>query len=236
MARLPRLCLPELPQHVIQRGNNHQACFLSDEDFTAYVHWLTEYSRQYQVSIHAWVLMSNHVHLLMTPTSADGISKLMQTTGRLYVRYFNTTYRRTGTLWEGRFRSCVVEENNYLLLCQRYIEMNPVRAGLVSSPVDYRWSSYRANGNGQDVKLWTPHPAYLELGATTEQRVSQYQKLFDECLEEDVLQEIRRSANKGLALGDDRFKEKIETLTGRRVVELKRGPKVRQRMTDEFLL
>jgi putative transposase len=135
-------------QHIIQRGTNRQPCFASDEDFVAYSHWLDECARKYAVSIHAWVFMANHVHLLMTPSTSDGVSKLMQTLGRYYVRYFNNTYRRTGTLWEGRFKSCVVDEENYLLVCQRYIELNPVRAGMVSAPEGYRWSSYRANGLG----------------------------------------------------------------------------------------
>ena len=129
MARLPRICLPDIPQHVIQRGNNRQACFGSDEDFAAYAHWLEEYARKFRVAIHAWVFMTNHVHLLLTPESDEGVSRLMQTLGRKYVRYFNYTYKRSGTLWEGRFKSCVVEAENYLLLCQRYIELNPVRAG-----------------------------------------------------------------------------------------------------------
>lgn len=114
--------------------NNRQATFASDEDFAAYAHWLEEYSAQYQVAIHAWVFMTNHVHLLMTPSTDEGISRLMQSLGRRYVRYFNYTYQRTGTLWEGRFKSCVVSAEEYLLQCQRYIEMNPVRAGMVNSP------------------------------------------------------------------------------------------------------
>jgi len=148
MARLPRVCLPDIPQHIIQRGNNRQVCFGSDEDFAAYAHWLEEYAKKFQVAIHAWVFMTNHVHLLLISTD-DGASLLMQALGRRYVRYFNYSYRRSGTLWEGRFKSCVVDADNYLLLCQRYIELNPVRAGMVESPGAYRWSSYRANGLGQ---------------------------------------------------------------------------------------
>lgn len=166
MARLPRLCLPGIPQHIIQRGTNRQACFASPEDFSAYAHWLVEYSQKYTVSIHAWVFMTNHVHLLVTPTSEGGVSKMMQSLGRHYVRYFNDTYRRTGTLWEGRFKSCVVDAENYLLICQRYIELNPVRAGMVESPEDYAWSSYSSNGLGRAAKLWTPHDAYLCLGTS----------------------------------------------------------------------
>jgi len=130
MARLPRLCLSGIPQHIIQRGNNRQICFASNEDFAAYAYWLNEYSAKYEIAIHAWVFMTNHVHLLVTPGTTDGLSKMMQSLGRQYVRYFNYTYRRSGTLWEGRFKSCVIEAENYLLSCQRYIELNPVRAGI----------------------------------------------------------------------------------------------------------
>ena len=174
MARLPRLCLPGIPQHIIQRGTNRQACFASEDDFAAYAHWLDECAKKNRVAIHAWVFMTNHVHLLVTPKTSGGVSMMMQTLGRYYVRYFNHCYRRTGTLWEGRFKSCVVDEDNYLLLCQRYIELNPVRAGMVSSPDDYVWSSYHANGNGKPANLWTPHPVYLNLGATTDERTKRY--------------------------------------------------------------
>jgi len=136
MARLPRICLPGIPQHIIQRGNNRQVCFASEEDFAAYAHWLGEASIKNNVAIHAWVFMTNHVHLLVTPESQDGISRMMQTLGRRYVRYFNYTYKRTGTLWEGRFKSCVVDADNYLLTCQRYIELNPVRANMVEHPAN----------------------------------------------------------------------------------------------------
>jgi len=155
MARLPRLCLSGIPQHIIQRGSNRQACFASAEDFAAYANWLQECADKYDVAVHAWVFMTNHVHLLVTPSSSDGVSKMMQTLGRYYVRYFNNTYRRTGTLWEGRFKSCVIDAEEYLLTCYRYIELNPVRAGMVESPSDYAWSSYGANGLGIDTKLCT---------------------------------------------------------------------------------
>jgi putative transposase len=142
MARLTRICLPEVPRHIIQRGNNRQACFGSEEDFAAYAHWLGEYSHRFHVAIHAWVFMTNHVHLLVTPNTEDGVSRLMHTLGRKYVRHFNFTYRRSGTLWEGRFKSCVVEAESYLLTCQRYIELNPVRTGMVDEPGQYKWSSF----------------------------------------------------------------------------------------------
>lgn len=131
-----------MPQHVIQRGNNRQICFGSETDFKAYLHWLKIYSEKHKVSIHAWVLMTNHVHLLCTPHSVDGISKMMQSLGRSYVRYFNYSYQRTGTLWEGRFKACAVNAPEYLFHLYRYIELNPVRAMMVEDPADYVWSSY----------------------------------------------------------------------------------------------
>lgn len=232
MARLSRLCLPDIPQHIIQRGTNRQACFASEEDFAAYSHWLAESARKYDVEIHAWVLMTNHVHLLVTPKTLEGVSRMMQTLGRHYVRYFNCTYRRTGTLWEGRFKSCVVNAEEYLLICQRYIELNPVRAGMVVSPEAYVWSSYRANGLGRATKLWTPHWVYNRLGKTVEERAKAYRTLFSGHLDKKALDEIRVASNKGMALGSDKFKQEIEALSGRRVTPKKRGPKPRKEMRE----
>jgi putative transposase len=147
MARLPRLCVPDIPQHIIQRGTNRQVCFVAEEDFAAYAFfWLEKSARKYQVAVHAWVFMTNHVHLLATPSTSDGVSRMMQNLGRYYVRYFNNKYQRTGTLWEDRFKSCVVDAEDYLLICQRHIELNPVRFGMVVEPGQYSWSSYKANG------------------------------------------------------------------------------------------
>ncbi len=228
MARLPRICLPGIPQHIIQRGNNRQACFASDEDFAAYAHWLNEYASEFRVEVHAWVFMTNHVHLLATPALEDGISQMMQAIGRRYVRYFNYAYRRSGTLWEGRFKSCVVEAENYLLLCQRYIELNPVRAGMVEAPSDYVWSSYRSNGLGKPSALWKPHDIYMRLGDTAMERASAYRELFKGQIDEEMLSKLRQTSNQGMALGSDKFKQEIERLAGRRVETLKRGPKKRE--------
>ena len=230
MARLPRICLPGISQHIIQRGVNRQACFASEEDFASYIHWLDEYSRKYQVAIHAWVLMTNHAHLLVTPTTKNGISKMMQTLGRHYVRYFNYTYRRTGTLWEGRFKSCVVDAENYLLICQRYIELNPVRADMVKSPDEYVWSSYLSNSAGKKAKLWTPHPVYQALGSSPEERAAAYRDIFKGHLDTSLLTDIRCAINQGMALGNDRFKEEIAQLSGRRVTTLNRGPRPKNRV------
>lgn len=236
MARLPRLCLPGIAQHVIQRGNNRQACFGLEEDFAASAHWLHEYSKKYRVAVHAWVFMTNHVHLLMTPETDDGVSRLMQTVGRHYVRYFNYTYKRTGTLWEGRFKSCVIDSSNYLLLCQRYIELNPVRAGMVEAPGDYIWSSYRANALGQKAQLCTPHTLYYALGKTADERAQVYREIFKGQLDAHLLRQVREATNQGMALGSDRFKQEVARLSGRRVTTEKRGPKPKQKNGEEFLL
>ncbi len=225
MARLIRICPPGIPQHVIQRGNNRQVCFANDEDFVTYAHWLRESAKEYGVAIHAWVFMTNHVHILATPQVQHGISLMMQKLGRYYVRYFNKSYRRSGTLWEGRFKSCVVDADDYLLVCQRYIELNPVRAGMVNSPADYHWSSYHSNGLEAPAKLWTPHSVYLALGKSGQERQAAYQALFTGYIDDVMLDEIRESTNKGLALGNDRFKQQVEVLTGRRVTQMKPGPK-----------
>lgn len=217
MARLPRFCPMGVAQHLIQRGNNRQVCFGGDEDFSAYAYWLKEYSQKFSVDIHAWVFMTNHVHLLVTPNKADGVSLLMQALGRRYVRYFNFTYKRTGTLWEGRFKSSLVQNENYLLTCQRYIELNPVRANMVTDPADYLWSSYSCNALGVDAKMCSPHREYLRLGSSAAERQEVYRGLFVAHIDGPMIQSIRNAANKGMALGSDRFKEEIEALHGRRV-------------------
>ena len=225
MSRLPRLCVPSIPLHIIQRGNNRQMCFAAEKDFAAYAHWLKVYSLKYQVAIHAWVFMTNHVHLLVTPQTRDGVSSMMQSLGRQYVRYFNHTYGRTGTLWEGRYKSCLIDAENYFLHCQRYIELNPVRAKIVKHPADYHWSSYAANGNGIDVQMHTPHAVYLSLGKNLQECSKAYRHLFSGRLDEHFINEIRKVSKQGLVLGNEKFKNEMAQLTGCRVAELRRGPK-----------
>lgn len=228
MPRLPRLCLAGITQHIIQRGNNRQVCFGSEEDFITYAHWLAEYAKQFNVNIHAWVFMTNHIHLLATPTTDNGISQMMQAIGRRYVRYFNYTYRRSGTLWEGRFKSCLINAPEYLLICQRYIELNPVRANMVNHPADYKWSSYQFHAQQEErlsTNFWTPHPLYIGLGKNQQQRSENYQSLFKGHIDETEIKKIRQTTQQNMALGNDRFKQEIEELTGRRVTPLKRGPK-----------
>lgn len=237
MPRRLRLCPVGMPQHVIQRGNNRQVCFATDEDMAAYANWLYEASNKFQVQIHAWVFMNNHIHLLVTPMVNNGVSKMMQYVGRYYVHYFNRTYRRTGTLWEGRFKSCLVQDNDYFLYCQRYIELNPVRAGMVKDPADYRWSSYQANALGLKTKLITPHELYISLGSCGASRQAYYRSLFQCGISAALVKDIRSSLNKGLVLGDERFKVQIEALTGQKVRLRKRGPKSKNvEEVNEFLL
>jgi len=223
MARLPRISPVGIPVHLIQRGNNRQACFVSDEDHGAYAGWLKEYSQKYKVEIHAWVMMTNHVHLLCTPRQEGSISQMMQSLGRRYVQYFNIEYRRSGTLWEGRFKSCLIQEESYLLEVYRYIELNPVRAELVSDPGEYRWSSYQINGLGKISDMCTPHHEYLRFGKTASGRQSSYREFLSHHVDGELLKEIRDNTRKGMAVGNDRFKEELETLTGRRLKSKKRG-------------
>ena len=229
MPRRQRLCPAGVPQHIVQRGNNRQVCFTSDKDIAAYANWLAEAAGKYDVAIHAWVFMTNHVHLLATPRREGGISAMMQYLGRYYVRNFNLTYQRTGTLWEGRFHSCLVQSEAYLLACQRYIELNPVRAGLVADPADYKWSSYRANGMGIESKLITYHQLYLSLGKSKLERIKNYRDTFASEIDKELLSDIRYATNKGLILGTDKFKTEVAILTGQRTLPKKRGPKPKPR-------
>lgn len=223
MARLPRFCPAGLPQHLIQRGNNRSACFASEIDFAAYAHWLYEYATKFDVAIHAWVFMTNHVHLLVTPSTDDGVSLLMQSLGRRYVQYFNYTYKRSGTLWEGRYRSSVIQSERYLLACYRYIEMNPVRASMVVDPSEYSWSSYRHNALGIAAKLASEHEEYRKLGSDDAERQVNYRALFETEVAGDLVEQISQALNRGMALGSERFKDEIETLYGRRVKQAKMG-------------
>ena len=223
MPRQPRLILADIPVHLIQRGNNRQACFFADDDYLFYLDWLRDYAGKSRCAIHAYVLMTNHVHLLLTPALATGVGQLMKRLGQRYVQYVNRCYRRSGTLWEGRFRSCIAQQENYLLLCQRYIELNPVRAGMVAHPGEYRWSSYRANAQGEPSSLLQPHEVYLALGTTDTDRQAAYRELFRHHLEPGMIDQIRRASNGSYAIGCDRFREQIEAMTGRRTTPGRSG-------------
>jgi putative transposase len=223
MPRLPRLIAPGQPHHVIQRGNNRQPIFADPGDYRAYLEWLEEASERFGLQVHAYVLMINHVHLLITPEHRESIGRSLQSVGRCYVQYFNYYSGRTGTLWEGRYRSTVIEAEDYLLACSRYMELNPVRAGLVRSPAHYRWSSYRCNAQGKADALLSSHPVYKRLGRSRAGRVEAYRALFRHALGDSIVEDLREATNKGWALGNDRFKAQLEALSRRRVSPLPRG-------------
>lgn len=216
MPRRARITLPNVPIHLIQRGNNRQPCFFADEDYRRYLDWLAEYAGKTGCRIHAYVLMTNHVHLLLSAERPDAVSALMKSLGQRYVQYVNRVYRRSGTLWEGRFRSCLVQEESYLLGCQRYIELNPVRANIVEHPAEYRWSSYRSNAQGEVDHLIRPHPLYAMLGGDAACRQATYRELFRYDLEPGMVDEIRRATNGNFALGNERFAAQVAEMIGRR--------------------
>lgn len=223
MPRKPRMYLPGVPSHVVQRENDRQACFFEQENYLFYLDCVGQAYRRYEVALHAYVLMTNHVHLLMTPATEIGISRVMQLVGNRYVQYINKSYRRTGTLWEGRHKASLIDAERYLLTCYRYIELNPVRAGMVAHPGDYPWSSFRNHTMGQASALIQDHDVFYGLGSTVEERCYRYRELFRTCLNDGEIHDIRRSASYSMPLGDDRFKIQIESMLRRSVGYAARG-------------
>ncbi len=223
MARKPRFNAVGFPLHVIQRGNNRQACFFSQADYHRYLGALKRSSENHSCEIHAYVLMTNHVHLVLTPGHTDSVSRLMQAAGSRYVQYVNRRYERTGTLWEGRYHASLVDTERYLLTCYRYVEMNPVRAKLVKSPGSYRWSSYRRNAFGERNDVIAPHVCYLNLGRSSTARCRAYREAFCDGLDEETLKAIRDGTNQELVLGTDQFKHRIERLYARQARRRKSG-------------
>lgn len=191
MPRPSRICAPGIPLHIVQRGNNREKCFLERRDFLRYLGFLANSKKKYGARLHAYALMTNHVHLLITPNFENSASRLMQNVGSAYVQSFNRIHSRTGTLWEGRFRSFPISSEEYLLACYRYIELNPVQAGIVQSPDEYPWSSYRANALGAANKLLDPSESWLSLGQNTVMRCQTYRKLFDTAVDDLILEEMR---------------------------------------------
>lgn len=208
MARQPRFTIPGVPQHVIQRGNNREPCFYSDDDYVRYLEDLHDAAVKNQAAIHAYVLMTNHVHLLVTPGLEHSITHMMQDLGRKYVRYINHTYQRTGTLWEGRYKASLVDSEAYLLTCMRYVEMNPVRAGMVEHPGEYRWSSYAGNAQGKKNSLLQSHPLYHSLGKTDEECAYAYRELFRSQLNNEDVHDIREALIISLCWGEMILKTK----------------------------
>lgn len=220
MPRLCRLDLPGIAQHVIQRGNDRRPCFFAPIDHTRYLQDLHETARHEGCAVHAYVLMTNHVHLLLTPTTTGAVGRTLQALGRRYVRYINDRYCRTGTLWEGRYKACMVGDDRYLLQCHRYIDLNPVRAGMVAAPADYPWSSYRCHALGVPNPIITPHQAMLALGQTPDERQQRYRQLVTQALAADEIDAIRRHVQHQFVYGSDRFRRTIEAQLGRSL-----GPK-----------
>lgn len=223
MAHLPRLTVPGYPHHIIQRGNNRQAIFAEGADYETLLSMLEEHSRKSAVAIHAYVLMSNHFHLLATPEAAEGIPQMMQAVGRRYVRYFNQRQARTGTLWEGRYRSTLIQAERHLLACMAYIDLNPVRAGLVAEPGDYRWSSHTHYVGRRHDRLVTPHPLYWELGNTPFSRDAAYAQLVQSGISPQQQQALTDSALRGWALGEADYVADLQKRTLRRVSKTRAG-------------
>ncbi len=219
MARLPRLTLPGYPHHVIQRGNNRQAIFSSRVDYQILLDLLVDNAHKFGVAIHAYVLMSNHFHLLLTPQATDGVPKLMQALGRSYVRYFNATQKRSGTLWEGRYKSTLIQSDRYLLACMAYIDLNPVRAGLVAQAGDYPWSSYAHYAGRRTDNFITPHPLMWELGNTPFAREAAYAELVRTGINTVQQAALTESALRGWALGESDFVTDLQKRTERRVAK-----------------
>lgn len=217
MARQPRIYMDGCAQHIVQRGNNRSVCFYEEADYAFYLQKLEEYAEKYRVAVHAYVLMTNHVHLLVTPHDEKGIAHLMQSLGRSYVRYINLMYRRTGTLWEGRYKSSLVSTDNYLLAVSRYIELNPARARMVNSLVDYPWSSYRHNAMGLKIGLITEHAVYRQLGKTRVARITAYRASFDSGMPLSLVDEIRLCTKKNWVIGNEEFRKQIEEACGRKI-------------------
>ena len=213
MPRRPRMYIPGFPYHIVQRGNNRKACFLDQESYAFYLELWRELSQRYGVKVHAYCLMTNHIHFLVTPECENAISSTMKVIGSRYAYYINKRHKRTGTLWEGRHKSSLVQSDRYLLTCYRYIELNPVRAAMVERPEEYPWSSYGVNAWG-DIGWIAPHAEYLRLGSTSQERCLSYRQLFRQHLGQDDLHLIRKSAQYCQPISDDRFREEISQRYG----------------------
>jgi putative transposase len=223
MARLPRFVLPGYPQHVLQRGNNRQQILMDEADYWFLWEKLLAASEKFRCDVHAYVLMPNHFHLLLTPWQEDGIGKLMQYVGRYYVQYFNRRYDRTGTLWEGRYRGTLLDPRQFLIPCSRYVELNAVRAGMVEGPGEYPWSSFGFNAHGAEDGLVTPHPEYRRLGRSHQARRDAYRSGFDEAFDPQLLSLIRNATNKAWVLGGEAFCEGLDGKLNRRPKPRPRG-------------
>lgn len=217
MARKPRVYIPGIPSHVVQRGVDRSVTFFTDDDYHFYLTCLDEARQRYDVAVHAYVLMTNHVHLLMTPSTTDGISRVMQLVGNRYVQYINKTYRRTGTLWEGRHKSSLIDADNYLLSCYRYIELNPVRAGMVEDPLDYPWSSFQHHAAGVFNPIIEDHVVFKSLSMSVSGLQNFYREFCYGGVHDDEVSKIRRSVGFSKVLGGKRFESEIDSILKRQL-------------------
>jgi putative transposase len=223
MARLPRLVIPNQAHHIIQSGIDRQAIFRDADDYTAFLGWLRDAARQFKVAIHAYVLMPDYMHLLASPSDSVGLSRMMQWVGRHYVPYFNSKYRRIGTLWQGRYKATVIEAEQYFLLCSRYIELNPVLVGAAAAPSDYPWSSFAHHAGVKPDPLVTDHPIYWALGNTPFEREAAYSELMNSGLTVAEVEALNEATLRGWALGSEKFKTILAKQANRRVSPAKRG-------------
>lgn len=223
MARLPRLVLPNHPHHIIQEGNDRQLIFRDDEDYQRFLGWLKESAREFKVSVHAYALMPNHLHLLASPSTEEGLARMMQRVGRYYVPWFNQKYERLGGLFRGRFKTSLIDSERYFMMCSRYIEFNPVRNGVVGDPLDYRWSSYAHHAGARQDSLIVDHALYWGLGNTPFQREAAYIELARQPLSPGELDSINQAVLKGWPLGSDAFKTQLQQKAKRQVLPAKRG-------------
>jgi putative transposase len=222
-----------MPLHIVQRGHNREACFFTETDYRVYLNWLDESATTHDCQLHAYALMTNHVHLLITPQKAEAVPKLLIALGRHYVQYINKTYSRTGTLWDSRYKSSLIQAETYLLACMRYIELNPVRAGMVSDPAQYRWSSYRFHGLGQPDPRLTPHPVWLQLAAGDNERHAAYRDLFRPELDERAIDDIRLALQQSLPVGNAHFHGQIASAIGERREAKPRGRPRKEKVAGE---
>lgn len=223
MARLPRLVIPHQPHHLIQRGNDRQLIFRADEDYQRFLAWLKDSAKEFGVAIHAYVLMPNHVHLLASPSTHEGLAQMMQKVGRYYVPWFNQKYERIGTLFQGRFKTSLIDSERYFMVCSRYIELNPVRAHLAADPLEYPWSSYAHHAGVRPDPLITDHALYWALGNTPFQREAAYIELAQRALSADELTRVNEAVLKGWPLGSEAFKTDLQNKARRQVLPAKRG-------------
>lgn len=224
MPRRPRMYIPGFAYHVVQRGNNREACFYSENDYSLFLKLLREVLSRYEVKLHAFCLMTNHIHLLLTPCTTTGISNAIKVVCSRYAYSINKSYGRSGTVWGGRHKASPIDSERYLLQCHRYIELNPVTAKMVSSPEEYKWSSYHANAWGDDSRLISPHVEYLKLAQNKADRCVNYRELFREVLPEETIQDFRKAAHYCMPVGSDQFVKQIEAKIGRELGEMKGGP------------